>query len=75
VTYFKGYTDALINAINIDGVPVQSYFAWSLLDNFEWADGYSVRFGVTHVDYGTQTRSPKDSAKFLADWYARAVID
>ncbi|KAF8970234.1 glycoside hydrolase family 1 protein [Flammula alnicola] len=65
VEYFRGYTEALSQAVNHDGVPVKSYFAWSLLDNFEWADGYTTRFGVTYVDYATQRRYPKDSAYFL----------
>ncbi|TFK22418.1 beta-glucosidase [Coprinopsis marcescibilis] len=65
VHYFQGTTKALLQAINIDGVQIKSYFPWSLLDNFEWADGYTTRFGVTYVDYDTQKRYPKDSAKFL----------
>ncbi|KAG2003281.1 beta-glucosidase [Coprinopsis cinerea AmutBmut pab1-1] len=69
VEYFRGYTQALLEAINIDKVPVKSYFAWSLLDNFEWADGYRTRFGVTYVDYKTFKRYPKDSARFLGKWY------
>lgn len=48
------------------GVPVHGYFVWSLLDNFEWAHGYSRRFGIVHVDYATQERTPKDSAY----WYS-----
>ncbi|MBL8332019.1 MAG: beta-glucosidase [Rubrivivax sp.] len=49
------------------GVPVQGYFAWSLIDNFEWAEGYTRRFGLTYVDYATQQRHLKDSGR----WYAR----
>ncbi len=52
-----------------DGVRVRGYFAWSFLDNFEWADGYSVRFGLCHTDYRTQKRTPKLSAR----WYAQVV--
>ena len=48
------------------GVDVRGYFAWSLLDNFEWAYGYAQRFGIVHVDYETLRRTPKDSAL----WYA-----
>lgn len=65
VHYFQGTTGALLQAIHEDGVDVRAYFPWSLLDNFEWADGYQTRFGVTYVDYETQKRYPKDSGKFL----------
>ena len=52
-----------------DGVPVNGYYAWSLLDNFEWAHGYSKRFGLVHVDYATQVRTPKTSAQ----WYQHVI--
>jgi len=69
VNYFRGTTAALLAAVNEDGVDVRAYFPWSFLDNFEWADGYSTRFGVTYVDYKTQKRYPKESAKFLIQWF------
>ncbi|KAF9045018.1 glycoside hydrolase family 1 protein [Panaeolus papilionaceus] len=69
VHYFQGTTAALLNAMHEDGVVIKSYFPWSFLDNFEWADGYGTRFGVTYVDYETQKRYPKDSAKFLIKWF------
>ena len=47
------------------GVPLAGYFVWSLMDNFEWAKGYTQRFGMVYVDYATQQRTPKDSAR----WY------
>jgi beta-glucosidase len=50
-----------------NGVKLKGYFAWSLLDNFEWSFGYSKRFGIVYVDYGTQKRIPKDSAYFFRD--------
>lgn len=62
------YLDAHIRAVHAaigDGVDVRGYFGWSLLDNFEWAWGYSMRFGLVHVDYDTQVRTPKASARFL----------
>ncbi|KAG1893155.1 glycoside hydrolase superfamily [Suillus fuscotomentosus] len=65
VNYFKGNTASLKAAVLEDGVDVRAYFPWSFLDNFEWADGYITRFGVTYVDYDTQQRYPKESAKFL----------
>jgi beta-glucosidase len=52
-----------------EGVPLRGYFAWSLLDNFEWAHGYSKRFGLVYVDYPTQTRILKASGR----WYAAAA--
>ncbi|GAA1818663.1 GH1 family beta-glucosidase [Actinomadura chokoriensis] len=62
------FMDAHIKAVRTaidEGVDVRGYFAWSLLDNFEWAEGYHPRFGLVHVDYETQKRTPKKSY----DWY------
>ncbi|NKN35355.1 beta-glucosidase [Agrobacterium sp. a22-2] len=50
-----------------DGFPMRGYFAWSLMDNFEWAQGYSMRFGLVHVDYDTQVRTVKKSGKWYSD--------
>ncbi|KAF8840142.1 glycoside hydrolase family 1 protein [Paxillus ammoniavirescens] len=69
VSYFKGTTAAVKAAVLEDGVDIRAYFPWSFLDNFEWADGYITRFGVTYVDYETQRRYPKESAKFLVEWF------
>jgi len=59
-TYIKDHIQATLKARE-NGVPVQGYFAWSLLDNFEWAFGYAERFGIVHVDFDTQKRTPKAS--------------
>ena len=53
-----------------DGVDVRGYFYWSLMDNFEWANGYFDRFGMVYVDYQTQQRIPKDSA-----WWYKTVME
>ena len=68
VAYLEAHLDAVAGAIE-DGADVRGYFAWSLLDNFEWAWGYAKRFGIVRVDYETQERTIKDSG--LA--YARIV--
>ena len=57
---------AAIHSAREAGVDLRGYFVWSLLDNFEWAHGYSKRFGIVHVDFADQTRTPKDSARFYA---------
>ncbi len=54
-----------------DGAPVRGYFLWSLMDNFEWADGYTRRFGVVYNDFTTQQRTPKMSAKWYSDVIGR----
>ena len=56
------------------GVPVGGFFVWSLLDNFEWAEGYTKRFGIVHVDFDTLERTPKDSSKFYADVIAANAV-
>ena len=63
IMYLRNYLSQLQRA-TAEGVPVKGYFLWSLLDNFEWADGYHNRFGIHYVDYATQTRTPKLSAHF-----------
>ncbi len=68
VEYLRDHLAAARRAI-ADGVPLQGYFAWSLLDNWEWGQGYRPRFGLFRVDYATQRRTPKDSAYFY-----RAVV-
>ncbi|MFF5973114.1 GH1 family beta-glucosidase [Streptomyces sp. NPDC012769] len=68
IDYLRQHLEAVHRAI-ADGADVRGYFLWSLLDNFEWAYGYEKRFGAVHVDYTTQLRTPKRSAR----WYARAI--
>lgn len=66
VSFYRGYLSAAESAI-AQGAPLKGYFAWSLLDNFEWAWGYDRRFGIVHVDFKTQKRSLKRSALYLRD--------
>jgi beta-glucosidase len=63
---YRDHLLALLDAIRL-GVDVRGYFAWSLLDNFEWSCGYSIRFGLVHVDFATQRRTPKASAEFYRE--------
>jgi beta-glucosidase len=65
ISYHREYLAALSQAMS-DGADVRGYHAWSLLDNFEWAEGYSQRFGLSYVDFKTQNRTMKDSGR----WYA-----
>jgi beta-glucosidase len=66
VAYLRGHLDAAHRAL-ADGVPLRGYFVWSLLDNFEWAHGYTKRFGLYRVDSSTRQRIPKDSAFWYRD--------
>jgi beta-glucosidase len=64
--FLRGYLREVRRAI-ADGVPVRGYFVWSFLDNYEWEDGYTRRFGIVHVDFGTQKRTPKLSSRYYSD--------
>ncbi len=66
LNYLREHFSAARRAMN-NGVPLAGYFVWSLLDNFEWAEGYRQRFGIVWVDYETQQRLPKDSALWYRD--------
>ena len=68
IDFLHQYLEQYAHAI-ADGIPCLGYFLWSIMDNFEWAEGYSKRFGLVHVDYATQQRTPKDSAC----WYQRVI--
>jgi len=63
---------AAVAAARAQGADVRGYFAWSLMDNFEWAEGYAKRFGIVHVDYATQRRTPKQSALWFRDTIRRS---
>ncbi len=70
IDYMYRYLCALHRAIE-DGIPVIGYTVWSIMDNFEWAEGYDPRFGLIYVDYRTQQRIPKDSFY----WYQKVIRD
>jgi beta-glucosidase len=69
IDYLAGHLDALAAAC-AEGVDVRGYFTWSLIDNFEWAEGYQQRFGLVHVDFETQVRTPKASYAWYRDLIA-----
>lgn len=73
IDYLRRYLAALDRASR-DGVEVDGYYQWSLMDNFEWAYGYERRFGMVHVDYNTQKRTPKDSALWYREWIAQHPV-
>jgi beta-glucosidase len=68
IDFMARYLAGIRRALD-EGVPVDGYFYWSILDNFEWAEGYKDRFGLVHVDYQTQKRTPKDSYH----WYRQVI--
>ncbi|MEM1891190.1 MAG: family 1 glycosylhydrolase, partial [Thermofilaceae archaeon] len=68
IEYLKAHIEQVWRAIQ-DGIPVKGYFVWSLLDNFEWAEGYTKRFGIVYVDFKTQKRIIKSSGY----WYSEVV--
>lgn len=67
VQHYKDYIDAMFKVMD-EGMDIRGYFAWSLLDNFEWGYGYAQRFGLIHVDYTTQKRTPKDTYYWYRDF-------
>lgn len=73
IDYLRGHLETL-QACIAEGCDVRGYFAWSLMDNFEWAHGYSKRFGMVYVDYATLQRTPKDSALWYRDWIHKHAV-
>jgi len=74
VMYLRNHLTHLHRAVSED-YPVKGYFLWSLLDNFEWADGYSKRFGIHYVDFKTQKRTPKLSAEWYKETIAKNAVE
>ncbi len=75
VAYLREHIARAARSAIEPGVDLRGYFAWSLLDNFEWSLGYSKRFGIVHVDFETQKRTPKDSARFYAEHHRQQRDD
>jgi beta-glucosidase len=73
VMYLRNYIAQLHRAV-AEGCPLEGYFLWSLMDNFEWADGYTKRFGIHYVDFKTQRRMPKLSALWYRELIARNTV-
>jgi beta-glucosidase len=71
--FLRNYLIHLHRAV-AEHYPVKGYFLWSLMDNFEWADGYSKTFGIYHVDFATQKRTPKRSALWYREVIARNAV-
>ncbi|KAF9893085.1 hypothetical protein FE257_012496 [Aspergillus nanangensis] len=75
IQFFEGYVGELARAVQCDGVDIRSYFAWTFTDNWEWAAGYSDRFGSTFIDYDSpeKTRHPKQSAYYLDKLFTHLI--
>src|SRR3981081_4605844 len=65
---------AHLHRATAEGVPIKGYFHWSLMDNFEWSDGFANRFGLIYVDYRTQKRTPKLSAAYFREAAAKNAV-
>ncbi|MEO3792499.1 GH1 family beta-glucosidase [Nonomuraea sp. B10E15] len=74
IAFLRDHIEAMRRAM-AEGVDVRGYFVWSLLDNFEWAEGYHQRFGLVHVDFATQRRTPKASYAWLKEFLAGQNTD
>jgi len=73
IVFLRTYLTQLQRA-TADGVPVKGYFQWSAMDNFEWINGYGDRFGLVHVDFKTQKRTPKLSAAWFREAATRNAV-
>jgi len=73
IAYVDAALDGVLDCID-EGIDVRGYTYWSLLDNFEWAEGYTQRFGITYVNYSTLARTPKLSAKYYREVIARGAV-
>jgi beta-glucosidase len=73
ISYLREHIEAAREAFDA-GVPLAGFFVWSLLDNFEWAEGYEKRFGIVYVDFATEERTPKDSARWYREMVRRVGI-
>ncbi|CAE6416073.1 unnamed protein product [Rhizoctonia solani] len=72
--YFAGYLAEVLGAVEEDGIKIGSYVAWTLIDNFEWAAGFNQRFGSAYIDHKNgHKRIPKDSGKWLGEWFKKNV--
>ncbi|KAL5699595.1 beta-glucosidase [Ranunculus cassubicifolius] len=71
IDYHRRHLSFVLRAIE-EGVDVRGYFVWSFMDNFEWAEGYTVRFGMTYVDYKTMKRYPKHSSIWFKKFLLRS---
>ena len=74
VVFLSGKVATDLQRATAGGIPVKGYFHWSLMDNFEWNDGYGTRFGLVHVDFPTQTRTPKASAAYFREAAMRNAV-
>ena len=70
IDYFQQYLTALLKAKQ-EGLNITGYMAWTLMDNFEWAEGFNARFGLVHTDFKTQQRTVKDSGLWFKDFLNR----
>jgi beta-glucosidase len=73
IDFYRGYIGAVARAIK-DGANIRGYHAWSLMDNFEWEEGYTQRFGLTFVDFHTQKRTPKESGTWFGELAASGKL-